>query len=223
MAKLFSRGANKGSNSSTNKDKEVEPSPPPDSAEPEWEDEIDVRAEKRKESRREKRKQSRRRDNTDSTCGDESKDVGEEEENVCMKLFFIWMYITATIYGSISVVSAFLLLLAFRYVSWFESERERDLFQFACLGFTIMFSLIVTSMWISFKEKQYGWAFVASLPSVAVFSAVIIILQTGDIGPAATTAPSDYYYGNGDYDMNYDMYDANGQAYGYDQGNGGGY
>lgn len=212
FAKLFAGRANKRANI---KDNEVELSESESASELEWEDE-----------RAESRRKSERRYNTalpDNTS-DEPKDDNEEEHvdwnGPCTKLFFIWMYITATIYGSIGLVSAVLLLLAFRYVQWFESERERDLFQLACLGFCIMFSLIVTSMWISFKEKQYCWAFVASLPSVAVFSAAIIIFQSGDIGAPPTTAPIDYY----DYDMNGGMeyYDANGQEYGYEQGNGGG-
>lgn len=203
FAKLFARKANK---SKLANNEEVELSDAETTSESEWEDE-------RAESRRNKKRRNKTTlpDNT----GDESKDDNEEEHvdwnGPCTKLFFIWMYITATIYGSIGLLSAVLLLLAFRYVQWFESERERDLFQLACLGFCIMFSLIVTSMWISFKEKQYCWAFVASLPSVAVFSAAIIILQSGDIGAASpTAAPADYY----DYGMNGGMeyYDANGQT-----------
>jgi len=156
---------------------------------------------------------------------DESKDSGRHPhwDSSCGKLFFIWLFLTATIYGSIAVVSSLLLLLAFPYTRWFESERERDLFQLACLGFAIMFCLILTSMWISYKEQQYGWAFVASLPSLAIFAAVVIILQTGDIGPSSTAAYMNDDYGYDGMDAYDQGYDPNAYDQGYDPNANGGY
>lgn len=145
-------------------------------------------------------------------------------------LFFLYIYMTGTIYGSMLIVSTGLFLISFVYASPFDTERERDFFQLACLAFTAMFGWVLTSMWISYKERQYGWAFISSLPSIGVIALVVVVLTTGCLPdgivpvttttPAPTWAPRNYYnradsqdgewngnygnnYQNGGYNYNY--------------------
>lgn len=95
-------------------------------------------------------------------------------------LFFLYLYMSGTIYGSMLLLSSGAFLFGFFYTGYFESERERDFFQIAMLGFSAMFGWVLLSMWISFKEKNYGWAFISSLPSLVIIALVVIVITTGD-------------------------------------------
>ena len=87
-------------------------------------------------------------------------------------------------------------LFGFFYTGYFDSERERDFFQIASLGFMAMFGWVLLSMWVSFKEKNYGWAFIASLPSLLIIAMTVIVLTTGDCCSKPRFVSNSLYYSN---------------------------
>ena len=113
-------------------------------------------------------------------------------------LFFLWLYMTGTIYGSMMLMSGVAFLFSFFFTDRFTSERERDFFQLAMLGFAAMFGWVLLSMWISYREKQFGWAFVASLPSIGILALVVIVVTTGDC--CGQNRMSNQWGGQGNYE-----------------------
>jgi hypothetical protein len=115
----------------------------------------------------------------------EQQEQGKEQNssNQCSNGFFRWwMYLTAAVYVLMFLLASGSLVFTLVFDYWwnieFETDRERDFFQLAMVGFSALFAWVLASMWVAYTVEHDGWAFLSSLPSLGIIALGVVVMAT---------------------------------------------